>query len=363
MLDNHKNDSVQTMLSWLMSKHPEMSEDQLLGMVSKTERMDSSRLIFADLQYVLSSIDLLDDCYEPAEFESRVQSIIESEKTVPAEISAVQNDDKLECYNADLCSLPVAGSIDNYSEISVSAEEMKIDVEISSDISTESIAIMHSVQSFYSTATRILLDKPIYQLNRDNWAMKELLKEFQDLSNILPFSSEPLPVRPSGSCASIGINSEQTLQLQGEQLTQAVMVTEPTKSAQKVQQQKPTQKKTDAKQPVVMVGQSASRKRRHNAQLASTIIAPKFIPSTARNAVVLILTGLILVMQNAQYDGGGISSVQDSDVWSGRDADTFRGGAHDQSTRNSRLKRSMISGGVSERVQSRSDLALVVSSF
>ena len=210
MLDNHKNDSVQTMLSWLMSKHPEMSEDQLLGMVSKTERMDSSRLIFADLQFVLSSIDLLDDCYEPAEFESRVQSIIESEKTVPAEISAVQNDDKLECNNADLCSLPVAGSIDNYSEISVSAEEMKIDVEISSDISTESIAIMHNVQSFYSTATRILLDNPIYQLNQDNWAMKELLKEFQDLSNILPFSSEPLPVRSSGSCASlsIGINSE-----------------------------------------------------------------------------------------------------------------------------------------------------------
>ena len=70
-------------------------------------------------------------------------------------------------------------------------------------------------------------------------------------------------------------------------------------------------------------------------------------------------------MQNAQYDGSGISSVQDSDVWSGRDADTFRGGGHDQpeSTRNSRLKRSMISGGVSERAQSRSDLALVVSSF
>ena len=43
----------------------------------------------------------------------------------------------------------------------------------------------------------------------------------------------------------------------------------------------------------------------------------------------MILTGLILVMQNAQFDGGGIySRVQGTNVWDGgRDADTFRGGS------------------------------------
>ena len=81
----------------------------------------------------------------------------------------------------------------------------------------------------------------------------------------------------------------------------------------------------------------------------------------------IIVTGLILVTQSAQYDGCGTYCVLDTNVWSGgRDADTFRGGGCYKacsSTPKSRLKRSMISGGVSERVQSRSDLALVVSSF
>ena len=187
----------------------------------------------------------------------------------------------------------------------------------------------------------------------------------------------------------INIDAERPLQLQGEIESQQVRFyiektieqpvdipgsgEQPQCNAQKKPQAQPP--KTAKVQPRRKSPKTAHSKRqrrvtvwssvsaRRNAQLASTIFAPKCLPSTARNAVVLILTGLILVMQNAQYDGGGISSVQDSDVWSGRDADTFRGGGHDQSTRNSRLKRSMISGGVSERVQSRSDLALVVSSF
>ncbi len=57
----------------------------------------------------------------------------------------------------------------------------------------------------------------------------------------------------------------------------------------------------------------------HNAQQASAIFAPKFVSSTMRNAVVMYLTGLIVVMQNAQYDGGGIySRVHDTIMWFGR---------------------------------------------
>ena len=351
------------MLSWCMSKPPKWAQEQLLGMVRrriKKKYMNSSSLILAQFKSILSSAYSLYYCYEdilhllydnaaferkvqtiinpakalPAEtslslgaaLERKVQLIINSAKEIPVETSAVQNDDKLERDNADLCLPPVAGSIDNYPEISAIVNEVKIETEITSKITIESVTSVPSVQAYYRTAICILRGNPIFQLHQNNWAMKGLLQEFQLLSNELSCSSADLSPSivhngfSSGSCAGIGVDAEQPLQLQGEQ--QDIFET-----------------------PV------------------GKIFAPK-LTSTARSVVGIIATGLILVMQYAQYDGGGTYCALDTNVWSGgRDADTFRGGGYGKacsSTPKSRLKRSMISGGVSERVQSRSDLAHVV---
>ena len=192
-----------------------------------------------------------------------------------------------------MCSLDVARSMNNFPEIYAIANEVKSETEFTvyspRRLQQNRVTGVPSVQAYYRTATGILLCNPIFQSQQNNWAMKELLQEFQQLSNESPSSStDSSPsivqnVLSSDSCSSISVDAEQQLQLQGEQ------------------------------HDIVET-------------LVGKIFSPK-LTSTARSVVGIIVSGLILVTQNAQYDGGGIFCALGTNVWSaGRDADTFRGG-------------------------------------
>ena len=119
--NQYVQNKVQRTYDWLLTKDTKFVEDHLRSLVSnkvKKQFPDHYQLIISELELAFIrlkierrhkfsdfkpiSLYILNFVYDKTAFESKVQTIIESAEAVPAEISEEQNDDEIKCEDEHL---------------------------------------------------------------------------------------------------------------------------------------------------------------------------------------------------------------------------------------------------------------------